>query len=118
MLVASNMRHHLLGSEDQPWGYRVNDDVSAWRVTQHTAWGRRGGRGEVWCVGSVDVGQEVWRGEIAEGWVDGGTRHTHVSTTASKILDQSRVTSSPIRFGYAVTSRARVSCCRWNSSLM
>ncbi|PNW72980.1 hypothetical protein CHLRE_14g614100v5 [Chlamydomonas reinhardtii] len=27
VLVASNMRHHLLGSEDQPWGYRVNDDV-------------------------------------------------------------------------------------------
>ncbi|KAG2491121.1 hypothetical protein HYH03_010565 [Edaphochlamys debaryana] len=27
VLVASNLRHHLLGSEEQPWGYRVNDDV-------------------------------------------------------------------------------------------
>ncbi|GIL45161.1 hypothetical protein Vafri_2479 [Volvox africanus] len=27
VLVASNMRHHLLGSDEQPWGYRVNDDV-------------------------------------------------------------------------------------------
>ncbi len=27
VLVASNLRHHLLGSEEQPWGYRVNDEV-------------------------------------------------------------------------------------------
>lgn len=27
MLVASNLRHHLLGLDEQPWGYRVNDDV-------------------------------------------------------------------------------------------
>ncbi|EFJ53013.1 hypothetical protein VOLCADRAFT_72245 [Volvox carteri f. nagariensis] len=27
VLVASNLRHHLLGSDEQPWGYRVNDDV-------------------------------------------------------------------------------------------
>jgi hypothetical protein len=27
VLVASRPRHHLIGSAEQPWGYRVNDDV-------------------------------------------------------------------------------------------
>ncbi|GFR51513.1 hypothetical protein Agub_g13928 [Astrephomene gubernaculifera] len=27
VLVASGLRHHLLGQAEQPWGYRVNDEV-------------------------------------------------------------------------------------------